>query len=279
MNIGLIDYYLDEPHAREYYQKLPVRTDGKVQVTCAYGEIPAPATGVDSRQWCLERDLVCCATPEEVVAMSDGIIVLAPDHCDKHEPLAQAALRSGKPVFIDKTFAPDLAAAMRIFELAEANGTPLCSYSALRYAEEYDTIHRAGLSAVSLWGGGAVDTYSIHQLEPLVMLMGVPAKKVLFTAAGHWYTLLIHFADGRRGSITGGYGYTKFSCLAQRGKETNKVEILSKYFNRSIQAIGNFFLSRKADFDKQETLWIMALRTALLQAEQAPDTWVDVPQI
>ena len=276
MNIGLIDYYLDEPHAKEYHRDLPKLTDGKVQVTCAYGEIPAPATGVDSETWCKEKGITCYATPEEVIANSDGIIVLAPDHCDKHEELAHAALLSGKPVFIDKTFAPDYDAACRIFDLAEAHSTPVCTFSALRFAEEYAAVNREGITAISMWGGGDVDTYSVHQLEPLVMMMQAQPERVLYTGVDHWYTLVIQFEGGRRGTITGGYRYTKFSALVQRGKETEKIDVLSKYFTPSITAIGNFMLTGKTDFDKQETLWMMQLRTALLKAWKNPEKWIDI---
>ena len=51
-----------------------------------------------------------------------------------HEELSQLPLKSGKPTYIDKTFAPDYPTAKRIFDLAEANGTPCYSTSALRYA-------------------------------------------------------------------------------------------------------------------------------------------------
>ncbi|MBQ6946824.1 MAG: Gfo/Idh/MocA family oxidoreductase [Clostridia bacterium] len=279
MRIGLIDYYLDEPHAKEYHRDLPTLTDGKVEVTCGYGEIPAPKTGKSSEEWCAEKGITCYATPEEVVANSDGIIVLAPDHSHKHEELADAALRSGKPVFVDKTFAPDLAAARRMFDLAAAHGTPLCTFSALRYPEEYDNVNLEGLTSASMWGGGGVDTYSIHQLEPLVMLLKAPGQKLLFTQNGYWYNAVIQFADGKMGTITGGYNYHKFSALLQWEKETEKIDILSRYFNRSITAIGQFMLNGKADFDSKETLWIMALRTALLEAQKNPGVWVDVPQI
>ncbi len=276
MRIGLIDYYLDEPHAKEYHRDLPMLTDGKVEVTCGYGEIPAPATGVSSEEWCQQKGITCYATPEEVIENSDGIIVLAPDHSDKHEELAEAALKSGKPVFIDKTFAPDYAAACRIFALAEAHGTPVCTFSALRFAEEYAAIEREGIKAVSLWGGGDVDTYSIHQLEPLVMLMQAQPEKVLFTGTDYWYTLVIHFEGGRKGTITGGYRFSKFSALVQWDTETQKVDVLSRYFAPSIKAIGDFMLNKKTNFDKQETLWIMQLRTALLKAWKCPDTWIEI---
>lgn len=281
MKIGFIDYYLDEPHSKDYFNLLPELSDGKLEVVCGYGEIPAPKTGMDSAAWCEERGIVCCATPEEVVAISEGIIVLAPDHSDKHEELAEAALKSGKPVFVDKTFAPDLAAAERMFALAAEHGTPLCTFSALRYAEEIAHVDYDGILSVACWGGGPVDTYSIHQLEPLVSFIKAPGKQVLLTAYDKWYTLLIKFADGRRGSITSSNKFGKFAHLIQWDGRSEKIDVLDgkKYFRNSITQICKFMLSGKAPFDKKETLWTMALLTAAINAQKTPDVWVEVPEI
>ncbi|HBJ95698.1 MAG TPA: oxidoreductase, partial [Lentisphaeria bacterium] len=53
--------------------------------------------------------------------------MLAPSNPEKHEELAHAVLASGKPVFIDKPFAPDGEAAERLFARADRFRTPLFS--------------------------------------------------------------------------------------------------------------------------------------------------------
>jgi len=278
MKIGFIDYYLDEPHSNDYHKRLPELSGGKVEVCYAYGEIPAPKTGVDSKTWCETHGVVWCATPEEVVEKSEGIIVLAPDHSHKHEELADAALRSGKPVFVDKTFAPDLAAAERMFTLAEEHNTPLCTFSALRFAEEYADIHREGITAVSCWGGGPVDTYTIEWPDLLRMLQRPTTGKVPLTQGDEWYTMLIHFKDGRKGSICGAQKYGKFANLIKWPGRALKLEVVSKFFTQSITAIAEFMLSGKPAFDKRETLWAMAALTAAMEATEKLDSWVEVPQ-
>ena len=67
----------------------------------------------------------------------------------------------------DKTFAPDGEIAARILKIAQDSGTPCYSTSALRFAAEYTGIDRAGIRAISSWGPGNFETYSIHQLEPV----------------------------------------------------------------------------------------------------------------
>ena len=51
--------------------------------------------------------------------------MLSPDNCEMHETLCPLPLASGKPTYIDKTFAPDGAAARRIFKMAEAAEDPV----------------------------------------------------------------------------------------------------------------------------------------------------------
>ena len=120
-----------------------------------------------------------------------------------HEQLCQLPLRSGKRTYVDKTFAPDGVIARRIFAIAEESGTPCYSTSALRFAEEYADVDPASVCAVNCWGPSGFETYSIHQLEPLMMLMKAPARRVMYLPGEGWYSLMVEFADGRFGSISG----------------------------------------------------------------------------
>ncbi|MDZ4197914.1 MAG: Gfo/Idh/MocA family oxidoreductase [Kiritimatiellia bacterium] len=70
---------------------------------------------------------------EQVVTDCDGIVVLAPSNPEVHERLSDLALRSGKPVYVDKPFAPDAATARRLIAKAGEYQTPLMSCSALRF--------------------------------------------------------------------------------------------------------------------------------------------------
>ena len=42
MQVGFIDYYLDEWHANNYPRMLKELTGGEVEVAYAYGQIPSP---------------------------------------------------------------------------------------------------------------------------------------------------------------------------------------------------------------------------------------------
>lgn len=132
--IGLIDAYIDEWHADHISGMIARGRYGSEFEVVSASEI-APAPGKRPLDvWCRENGLRAAASPEEVVAECDAILVLAPSTPEVHEELARPALESGKPVFVDKPFCDTLAGARRMFELADRNHTPLTSFSALRYA-------------------------------------------------------------------------------------------------------------------------------------------------
>ena len=123
MNIGFIDYYLDEWHANNYPKMLSEASGGEVTVKYAYAVKDKP-DGMTTDEWCKKFGVIKCKSIEELVEKSDGIAVLSPDNCELHEELSRLPLMSKKPTYIDKTFAPTAAAAKRIFALGENVNTP-----------------------------------------------------------------------------------------------------------------------------------------------------------
>ena len=105
--------------------------------------------------------------------------MLSPDNPEKHLQLCEKPLQSGKPTYVDKTFSPDLATAQAIFDIAAQHNTPCYSTSALRYASEYQGIDTAAITALRSYGPGTLGNYSVHQLEPLCMLMQAVPERVL----------------------------------------------------------------------------------------------------
>ncbi len=277
MKIGFIDYYLDEWHANQYPAWLKEVSGGDITVAYAYGEIASPHTGVSTEEWCARMGIEQVSSIEELVEKSDGIVVLSPDNCERHEELCQIPLRSGKPVYVDKTFAPDYETAKRIFAVAEASGTPCYSTSALRFADEYKDIDAAAITAANFWGPMAFETYSIHQLEPLFMLMKTPAEQVMMMTGENYYLLNVRFADGRVGSISGSFPDGPFAAqLTMRGGNRH-IQVTSDFFHNFIVELADFFRTRESKVPHADTLAIMAARSAALEAIQTPFTWVKVP--
>ncbi len=279
MKIGFIDYYLDEWHANNYPQLIREVSGGSAEVAYAYAMMDSPKGGLTTDEWCEKHQIARCATIEELIEKCDALIVLSPDNCEMHEFLCQLPLRSGKPTYVDKTFAPDLATAKRIFALAEQSGTPCFSTSALRYAKEYREVDVDAVCAASLWGSGSFDTYSIHQLEPLAMLMKVPAKRMMCLKAQGWVTLSVEFVDGRYGTITHFEKGSPFVSNICTGKGNHLFHVEPGFFRELIAEMVDFFHTSVVKVAHEDTMIIMAMREAGLKALSKPGEWVAVEVI
>ncbi len=276
MKLAFIDYYLDEWHANNYPKWIKEASNGEMEVSLAYGMIDSPIGGRTNAQWCRDMGIPQAMTIEEAVAGADGIIVLSPDNCEMHEELSQLPLRSGKPTYIDKTFAPDYATARRIFDLAEQNGTPCYSTSALRYADEYQGLGKA--DSIASWGPNGFETYSIHQLEPIMMLIKAAPKKVMALSGKDWYQMTIAFEDGRAAVLT---GYEKGGNFMMNitGPDGQKViNVASDFFHGFIVHLVEFFRDPTKIVPHGDTLRIMAVRGAGVEALKKPGEWVEIQQ-
>lgn len=276
LKIGFIDYYLDEWHANNYPEMLRKASGGEMEAAYAYGMIPSPLTGRTSAEWCEKYGIVLCETIGEVIEKSDALIVLSPDNCEMHEELSQLPLRSGKRTYIDKTFAPDKRTAEAIFALGEAHGTPCYSTSALRFATEYEALQGKAVKAMSTWGPNDLETYGIHQLEPIVMLMQGRVARVMAVGTGAWVNLLMEWEDGRSASLlcTGGDSPFAANLCLEEGCRALTVE--SDFFGGFMKNLVAFFRTGEIPVSHSETIAIMALREAALKAMGQPGIWVEV---
>ncbi len=206
--IGLIDYYLDEWHANNYPGW--IRDNAKASSRCcevayAWAEIDRPG-GIDTLNWCKNHNVHALSSIEELVEKSDYIIVLSPDNPEHHERLGHLPFQSGKPVYMDKTFSPDLASGRRMFEQAETYRTPLFSSSALRFAKELSNypnaeVNRETLEYLATMGPGTYKNYSVHQYEIIVSLLGPGARQIKSLSSEHGQLLVIEYDDGRQASF------------------------------------------------------------------------------
>jgi len=281
--IGFIDYFIDEWHANNYPKMIRESSlKGKFEVALAWDMIKKEGKK-PLDVWCREQNVRQASSIEQVVEECDCIVVLSPDNVEMHEELADLPLKSGKPVYIDKPFAPSLAAAKRLFKKAEKHGTPLMSSSALRFGSGLEkTIQDIGSAAVNyvaVQGGGVFHIYAIHQLEMLVMLMGTGAKKVMQAGGAKSNLLIVDFGDGRRGTINLMPGHA-FRLSASYGEDKCAViNEMPDFFPRFIEAMLKFFDTKTAVIPMRQTLEIAALIEAGTKALETPDKWVKVGKV
>lgn len=272
--IGFIDYFLDEWHANNYPKWISDATNGEMQVTHAYGMIDKEGR-LTNREWCEKYGVTQCETIEEVIKNCDGLIVLSPDNAEMHLCLCELPLKSKKPTYVDKTFAPDLETAKKIFAFAEESGTPCYSTSALRYAKPYAEIDVSKVRAVHSWGPNDMEIYSIHQIEPICMLMQCPAKRVMYLPGDRNGTLNIEFEDGRIATMTHFVDGSEF-VLNVAGEPNKMVSAGWEFWDVFVEVLIDFFKTQEEKVPHQETLNVMALRGAGIKASNNPWVWIDV---
>ena len=190
--IGFIDLYINNWHANNYPAWFrTAKRAAEFELGYAYEETPAPGSP-SLEDWCAKNGMRPAHDIETVVANSDCLCVLAPNNPEAHDRLAALPLAAGKPLYVDKTFAPDKATAARFFETARRHGTPLMSTSALRYGEEFvEMMGRFGqkrpVHVTATGGGRSFGEYSIHQIEmsrrprpTTVRPITAPLRKAIF---------------------------------------------------------------------------------------------------
>ena len=279
--IGFIDYFLDEWHANNYPEMIRNETNGEYQVCYAWAYCEPVEDGkphISNAEWAEKFQVELCATMEEVIEKSDVLIVLSPDYPEMHEELCRKPLASGKLTYVDKTFAPDKETAIRIFENADANGTKCYSSSALRFASELDEINTEKIHKIYSEGPGTLEMYSIHQIEPIVRLMKVRAKRIMYIGDVLHPSYLIEFEDGR---IAQAY-HRKDEARSFRITVVNEIneakhyEIKSNFFGLFIKSLIRFFETGEVPVTHEQTIDVIAVRTAVIEACKTPSTWIEL---
>jgi len=277
VKVGFIDYFLDEWHANNYPAWIAQRLDGKYKVCYAYGVIDSPRPGgLTNKQWAEKYGVELLDSMEAVIEKSDVLVVLGPDNPETHEMLTELPLKSGKLTYVDKTFATDKAAALRIFANADAHGTLCYSTSALRFSSELQQIDKSAIDCLYSEGPGNYEIYSIHQIEPIVALMEAPAEKVMFLGSGKHPSMLISFADGRTAQLHQGAGLSFRLTPVDADNNAKEFVVKSDFFGNFIDNLLQFFETGVVPVPHEQTVQVIAIREAGLKAMEKPYTWIPV---
>ncbi|NLB43262.1 MAG: hypothetical protein GX815_13620 [Clostridiales bacterium] len=279
--IGFIDYYIDEWHANQYVKWIPDSIKGEqFEVSYAWAMIDKPG-GITTQDWCNNNNVVLAASIEELVDKSDSIIVLSPDNPEMHVSLSQIPLASGKPVYIDKTFALDLHSAVEMFDRAAKYNTPMYSTSALRYAPELTGYNGPGnlgedIALIASKGPGHYENYLVHQLEMVVRCIGLGAQRAICNVAGKAPMIVYEYGDGRN-SIVHCMSWTEFGLeLLTKGGEGISIPISSSYWLVFIEELLAFFITKQPPVSREETCEVIGMVEAGIKAIKNPRRWTDI---
>ena len=276
IKIGFIDYYLDEWHANSYPDFFKKQSDN-VEVVCAYGHTEPTVEGrISNKEWSEKLNIPLLSSMEEVIEKSDCLVVLSPDNPEMHEELCKLPLSSGKLTYVDKTFATTKAEAERIFENADKHGTKCYSSSALYFADEYQNIETSDISVIQSMGPGVFANYAIHQVEPIVKLMGIGATKVMCISDTS-PAFVIEYPDGRQARFSH-FGSSSFGMgIGYKSKpETSHITVGSDFFGSCIKSMVNFFETGNIPVAHENTIEVIAIIEAARYALTKPFEWVKV---
>ena len=275
--IGFIDYYLDEWHANNYPKFFEQWTEG-FQVAYAWGQIDKP-NGLTSKEWGEKYGVEVLDTMEEVIEKSDVLVVLSPDNPEMHVQLCEKPLKSGKPTYIDKTFAPTLAEAKQIFAMAEAGNTPCYSSSALYYASEYVQPRTKAISMIDSWGPGEFEQYSVHQVEPIVSIIPDAPVRVMSIGVPKFPTILVEFAGGQRAKVAVWRTNGNFSMnIGYQDGTGEHIDVSSNFWEGCIKGMAAFFADPKPAVPHENTLRVISIIDAGKRALQC-DGWVNIADL
>ncbi len=250
-------------------------SNGEMEVCYAWGKVNKEG-GLTSSQWAKKYNVELQDSIEEVIQKSDYLIVLAPNNPEVHEELTDLALKSGKRTYVDKTFAPSKAAAEWMFANAQAHGAPFYSTSALRYSDELAQIDKDSVQILYSRGGGTYTMYSIHQIEPMVVLLGSDPKRVMFTGDEAHPSMIVEFHNGKRAHIYQADWPAFELATVDANNKFNATEVKSDFFANFIRQVVAFFETGIVPVQKEETIAVAAIREAGFRAMEVPFAWVNL---
>lgn len=265
--VGFYDYDLDNFHANVYLKAFREELKHRdFTVTGCMG-----IRQKSSRAWAKENDVPYFTSAQDLNEVVDHYIILAPRNPERHLPMCQEIFPFGKATYVDKTFAPDLKTAKRIYALADKHRVPMQTTSALRYTNAHDYVNQVGRNKVKhmiAWGGGrSFDEYAIHPTEMVISAMGTNVKRLMRLGTGKHSQILLDFS-GNRTAIINLFAKTKtiHSASITTTTETRYIEVdRTQIFPRSTQAILDLFETGKPNIPRKESLLV---RRILDLAEQ-----------
>ncbi|MCQ2431076.1 MAG: hypothetical protein MJ175_00575 [Clostridia bacterium] len=293
LKIGLIDRYFDNWHTNYYpgYLRDAIKEAGMDADLCyVYAMEDAPG-GMTSTEWNeTYGHAELLDSYEAIIEKSDALMFMCADDVFPHEALARKALMSGKRLYCDKTFAPDTAAARRMFRLAKDFGTQVFTCSAQRWCPDLsaymESAKAAGKQAqfCATTGPGEIRNYSVHQLEMIERVMGIGAVDCMAFPVNGSKTVVYRYADGRRVTMVQSPNAVfsmvvsdDFADWNSPNKPTNRAIQVGDFYNPFMHEMLKFFAGGELPVKPEDTMELIAMQEAARNAIDHPETWCPLP--
>lgn len=267
--IAFIDAKLDNYHANIFLEHIRGGLKDRGYAVTACHALDEPG-GIE---WAKKNNIPYIADPKQLGKLADVFMILAPSNPELHLELVKKVVGFGKPVWVDKTFAPDLKTAKEIFALADAKKIPLETASALRHTlvqRAVQELKRENLRHVVCWAPGrSVGEYLVHPAEMAVSVLG-PEVVALNARPDErdGLTVTVEFTRSRTAVIHLMLGSDQeyAATLATRNDIRHVTVDGHVLFRDACAGILDFFDRKAPTFDRAETIAIMKI----LDAAQDP---------
>ncbi len=262
--IGYVDYKLENFHANIYLKILrgELKERGYTVAGCT------AARAKESRGWAETNQVPYYDSVAELNEHVDVFMVLAPSNPEAHLAMCEQVLPCGKTTYVDKTFAPDLATAQRIFALADQHGCAMQTTSALRYTNVQSCVNDIGKANVRhmvAWGGGgSFGEYAIHPVELVISCMGPKVESLMRRGTGRQSQLLLNFTGGRTAVINVYVNaQTPFAASVTTNAGTQQFTVDdSRLFVDTAAGILDFFDAGRPNIARAESLAVRSILDA-----------------
>ncbi|AZN42383.1 Gfo/Idh/MocA family protein [Paenibacillus albus] len=222
------------------------------------------------------------ASIEEVAEQSDVIMLESVDgrvHLEQFKRLSPFR----KPVFVDKPFALTSADALFMKALAEEQGIPVMSCSALRFAEGLSqalaNTPDGEIIGAECYGPMELEPtqpgmfwYGVHTADMLYRVLGKGCIRVRATTNADHDVITCEWADGRIGVIRGNRrGNSTFGGIIHRVGGSSFIDIASSdkpYYASLLEQVMIMFTTGKPPIDLNETVEIIRFMEAVGESRQ-----------
>lgn len=264
--IAFVDAKLDNYHANVFLEHLRGSLKDRGYTVSACHALDEAG----GREWAKKNTIPYVSDPKQLGKAADVFMVLAPSNPELHLELVKKVVGFGKPVWVDKTFAPDLKTAVELFSLADKHQVPMETASALRYTpiqSAAEEIGNANLQHVVCWAPGrSIGEYLVHPTEMAVSLLGPEVRRLTAVPdAGDGLTVTVEFSRSRTAVIHLMIGtkqpYT--ATLATADTVTHRGIDGGDLFRDACAGLLDFFDRKAPTFARAETLAIMRILDAV----------------
>lgn len=283
--VGIIDNYISNFHTKTYHKFFHEIAQEEEReeyvITHIYAETHvSPSDKLTTAEWCEKYGATACESIEEVIRNADVIMVLAPVNPEMHERLSAAALTSGKKVYIDKTFAPDYATALKIIEHGKRHHACFWSSSATRFEpclREFLEAEQCKANKITICCGNTFENYSIHLIELMNTVMKNGADTVLCHSNTATLVFEVTFANGRKAFLNQFEGtWAPFALYPEIDGACKELLCKGDFWKFFVRALMDFFDTGKIPVDIESTAECIAIRSAMQRAKENVGTVIRV---